>query len=82
LIDFQPFLVEGVIQGMAGAVLSLGLLGSVHSLLITRSEQALLKMLNTGAISFLPLPHIGAILLGGMILGGLGSLASVGKHSR
>jgi cell division transport system permease protein len=77
-----PFLVEGVIQGMTGAVLSLGLLGAVHVLLAGRSERSFLNILNTDTLTFLPLWAIGAILLGGMVLGGLGSLASVGKHSR
>lgn len=77
-----PFLVEGVIQGMAGAVLSLGLLGVVHAFLASRSDQPLLRILNIESIDFLPLSAIGAILLAGMLLGGLGSLASVGKHSR
>lgn len=77
-----PFLVEGVIQGMAGAVLSLGLLSSVYALLAGRSDQPILKILNIESLAFLPLSTISAILLGGMVLGGLGSLASVGKHSR
>jgi cell division transport system permease protein len=78
----MPFLVEGVIQGMAGAVLSLILLGGVYTLLANRSDQPLLTMLNVGSLTFLPLSAIISILLGGMVLGGLGSLASVGKHSR
>jgi cell division transport system permease protein len=77
-----PFLVEGVIQGMAGAVVSLGLLSGVHALLVGRSDQPILKMFNIDSLTFLPLSTIVAILLGGMVLGGLGSLASVGKHSR
>lgn len=77
-----PFLVEGVIQGMAGAILSLVMLGGVHALLASRSEQPILTMLNIETLAFLPFSAIGAILLGGMVLGGLGSLASVGKHSR
>jgi cell division transport system permease protein len=77
-----PFLVEGVIQGMAGAVLSLGLLGVVHALVANRSDQPLLTMLNIQSLVFLPFSAIGAIVLGGIVLGGLGSLASVGKHSR
>jgi len=77
-----PFLVEGMIQGMAGSVLSVSLLGAVHALLTGRSDQPLLKILNIESFTFLPLSAISAILLGGMILGGLGSLASVGKHSR
>jgi cell division transport system permease protein len=77
-----PFLVEGVIQGLAGAAVSLGLLAAVHSLIVTRAEQPLLKVLHVESFKFLPLDAITAILLAGMILGGLGSLASVGRHSR
>lgn len=77
-----PFLVEGVIQGMAGALISLGLLGGVHALLSSRSDQPILRMLSIESLAFLPLSAMAAILLGGMVLGGLGSLASVGKHSR
>jgi hypothetical protein len=39
-------------------------------------------MLNIESLVFLPLSAIGAIVLGGIVLGGLGSLTSVGKHSR
>ena len=77
-----PFLVEGIIQGMAGAVLSLALLSGLHLLLVSRSDQPLLRILNIQPLTFLPLTTIGGILLGGMVLGGLGSLASVGKHSK
>ena len=77
-----PFLVEGVIQGLAGAAVSLGLLAAVHSLIVTRAEQPLLKVLHVESFKFLPLAAITAIRLAGMILGGLGSLASVGRHSR
>jgi cell division transport system permease protein len=77
-----PFLVEGVIQGLAGAVVSLGLLATVHSLIVTRADQPLLKVLHVESFKFLPLAAIAAILLAGMLLGGLGSLASVGRHSR
>jgi cell division transport system permease protein len=77
-----PFLVEGVIQGLAGAVVSLGLLATVHSLIVTRADQPFLKVLHVESFKFLPLAAIAAILLAGMLLGGLGSLASVGRHSR
>jgi len=77
-----PFLVEGIIQGLAGAVISLCLLGGLHALLASHPERTLLKILDLDSLAFLPLSAIGAILLGGMVLGGMGSLASVGKHSR
>ncbi|MGD8353740.1 MAG: permease-like cell division protein FtsX [Pseudomonadota bacterium] len=77
-----PFLVEGVIQGMAGAVLSIALLGVVFLLVTGRSDQPLLVMLNIHSLVFLPIWAMVTILFGGMVLGGLGSLASVGKHSK
>ncbi|MDF1536258.1 MAG: permease-like cell division protein FtsX [bacterium] len=77
-----PFLVEGIIQGLAGAAVSLGFLGAVHAFMVTRADQPLLKILHIESFRFLPPAAIAAILMGGMLLGGLGSLASVGRHSR
>ncbi len=77
-----PFLVEGIIQGFAGAVISLGLLGAVHTFLATRADQPLLRILHIESFQFLPPVAMTAIITGGMLLGGLGSLASVGRHSR
>jgi cell division transport system permease protein len=77
-----PFLVEGIIQGFAGAAISLGLLGAVHTFLATRTDQPLLRILHIESLQFLPPAAMAAIITGGMLLGGLGSLASVGRHSR
>lgn len=77
-----PFLVEGVIQGLAGAMVSLGLLGAVHTFIVARADQPLLKVLQIESFRFLPPVALAAVLVGGMLLGGLGSLASVGRHSR
>ena len=77
-----PFLVEGIIQGFAGADISLGLLGAVHTFLATRTDQPLLRILHIESLQFLPPAALAAIITGGMLLGGLGSLASVGRHSR
>jgi cell division transport system permease protein len=77
-----PFLVEGIIQGLAGSIVSLGLLLVLHRFLATRSELPALKVLHIDSISFLPFLAIVSILASGMVIGGLGSLASVGRHSR
>ena len=77
-----PFLVEGIIQGLAGAIVSLGLLGTVHTFIVTRADQPLLKILHVESFQFLPPVALASILMAGMLLGGLGSLASVGRHSR
>lgn len=77
-----PFLVEGILQGVAGAVLSLALLFGLFQILVQRTGPALLSTFRLDTLSFLPHPLIGLILLGGMVIGGLGSLASVGRHSR
>jgi cell division transport system permease protein len=77
-----PFLVEGIIQGLAGAVVSLGLLAGVHTFIVSRADQPLMKILHIESFKFLPPTAMAAILMGGMLLGGLGSMASVGRHSR
>jgi hypothetical protein len=45
-------------------------------------DSAIFKILGVGAVNFIPPGSVIAILLGGMVLGGLGSLASVGRFSR
>jgi len=77
-----PFLVEGVIQGLAGSVVSLGLLLVLHRFIAMKAELPVLKTLHIDSFSFLPQVTIGLILASGMLIGGLGSLASVGRHSR
>ena len=77
-----PFLLDGVIQGLAGSVVSLGLLLVLHRFIAMRAELPILKTLHIDSFSFLPQVTIGLILASGMLIGGLGSLASVGRHSR
>lgn len=77
-----PFLVEGIIQGLAGSVISLGLLSALHRFLAMRAELPVLRILHLDSLSFLPHIAIVSILASGMLIGGLGSLSSVGRHSR
>jgi len=77
-----PFLIEGLIQGFAGSAISLAMLTILYRVLIVRMDSAIFKILGVGAVNFIPPGSVIAILLGGMVLGGLGSLASVGRFSR
>lgn len=77
-----PFLIEGVIQGLVGAVVSLGLLVGLHLLVLSRFGTTITAAFGADAIRFLPAGTLAAIVTGGIILGGVGSLASVGKFSR
>lgn len=77
-----PFLVEGILQGVAGSILSLGLLLALYRFLVIKAGPVLLNTFYMDTLSFLPRTSIVLILASGMILGGLGSLASVGRHSR
>jgi len=77
-----PFLVEGIIQGLAGSIVSIGFLLALYRFLATRSELPILKVLHIDSLSFMPLSAIISILASGMLIGGIGSLASVGRHSR
>ena len=72
-----PFLIEGVLQGALGAVLSLAALGACYYAFLHNAGN-LLGMNPAGAgLSFLPVGHLAAILCGGVLLGFIGSLTSL-----
>jgi len=77
-----PFLIEGLLQGLAGSAISLALLTILYKVLTGQMDSAIFKILGTGTVHFIPFGSVMAILIGGMVLGGLGSLASVGRFSR
>lgn len=77
-----PFLIEGLLQGLAGSAISLGMLIVLYKVLSGQVDSAIFRILGTGTVNFIPPWSVVAILLGGMALGGLGSLASVGRFSR
>jgi len=77
-----PFLIEGIIQGLAGAVISLGMLIILHNIVQTRFQETLLRVFRYESLSFLPTYFIVTIIAGGMVIGGIGSLASVGRFSK
>jgi cell division transport system permease protein len=75
-----PFFLEGILQGALGASLAVGLCYGLFSLLMTWVRPMGELFLDLSLIQFLPLPVIAGILLGGALLGGLGSLFSL-RHT-
>jgi len=77
-----PFLIEGLMQGLAGSAISIGLLVILYQVLVARIDSTVFQILGIASLRFLPPVAVIAILVGGMALGGVGSLASVGRFSR
>jgi cell division transport system permease protein len=75
-----PFFLEGVLQGVLGASLALGLCYGLFSMLMTWIQPMGEFLLDFSLLQFLPLPVIASMLLGGALLGGLGSLFSL-RHT-
>lgn len=74
-----PFLIEGMLQGIAGAVMSLVILAGAYLAFLHNADIfSSIGTMESGLV-FLPLPHMAALLLGGAALGVLGSLASLKK---
>jgi len=72
-----PFLIEGVLQGGAGASLSLLLLVAMYEGFLHNTGGFLTFNPATAGLSFLPLEYAGGILLAGVLLGFMGSLTSL-----
>jgi cell division transport system permease protein len=72
-----PYLVEGVIQGGAGAVLAIAALFGLYELFMYNADSFLTFNPVTSGLSFLPPEYLGALLLSGVVLGFVGSLTSL-----
>jgi cell division transport system permease protein len=69
-----PFVVEGILQGGAGALLAMILLWVLFGVANARYGAVAAQTLGLGAITFLPLSLAVTIVLGGMLLGCVGGL--------
>ena len=69
-----PFVVEGILQGGAGALLAMILLWALFGVANARYGAMAAQTLGLGAITFLPLSLALTIVLGGMLLGCVGGL--------
>ncbi len=72
-----PFLIEGFVQGLIGAVLGLFGLAAVHHWVILRLQQALELNLAEDPLAALPLEYSASLLLVGCLLGVLGAWTAV-----
>ena len=72
-----PFLIEGIVQGAAGAVISLlALLGCYFAFLKNADVFLGINPASAG-LSFLPATHLAGVVLGGVLLGFIGSATSL-----
>jgi cell division transport system permease protein len=72
-----PFLVEGIIQGGAGALLAMGLLLGLYEGFLHNAGSFLTFNPVAAGLSFLPMEYVYGILLAGVMLGFIGSLTSL-----
>jgi len=72
-----PFLIEGVLQGAAGAVISLAALGACYFAFLHNAGNFLGVNPAGAGLTFLPAGHLAGILCGGILLGFIGSLTSL-----
>jgi cell division transport system permease protein len=69
-----PFVVEGILQGGAGALLAIGLLWGVFAVARVRFGTMAIDVLGAGPVTFLPLELALLVVGGGMLLGCVGGL--------
>jgi cell division transport system permease protein len=77
-----PFLLEGILQGALGGMLSLGASYALFALFLQEGLRTLLLAAGVGGITFLPLLHQFLLVLAGIFLGFSGSLISLRKFVR
>ncbi len=72
-----PFLLEGLIQGLIGGMLSILLLLGMHLLFLHNASNFLSFNPATAGLSFLPLEYVAGLIIAGVLLGFIGSLAAL-----
>jgi cell division transport system permease protein len=73
----MPFLIEGLLQGLAGGLLSLALIVAIYQLFLHNASNFLSFNPATSGLAFLPLEFMLGLVLAGALLGFLGSLTSL-----
>ncbi|MBE0577283.1 MAG: ABC transporter permease [Desulfuromonadales bacterium] len=77
-----PYLVEGALQGLLGGVTALGLSFLVFQVVLQKSLGSLLLITGIDTIHFLPPVWQGMLVVGGSLIGLLGSLFALRKFVR
>ncbi len=71
-----PFLLEGIVQGVTGAVLAILFLGGIYLGLLQNAEN-FLALSPASGIAFLPPEYLAGLVILGIIIGFFGSLTSL-----
>lgn len=74
-----PLILQGMVQGLSGAVIALAALGLAHTLLAPRLEPLLTVTIGLTRAVFLSPPEIVLLVGGGATLGALGGLCAKGR---
>ena len=77
-----PFYIEGILQGLLGAVFALAMLFGFFQLFLMRVYEPLRSLLGNFPAQFLNSEQMAALALGGVIIGLLGTQVSVGRYLR
>ncbi len=77
-----PFYLEGIFQGLAGAGLAWGLLFALFQLFLSQVYDPLKVLLGDFPLRFLPWEYGAGFILGGVLLGILGTRVSVGRYAK
>ena len=77
-----PFYIEGVLQGFFGAFLSLLILFIFFHLFVAEVYDPLKSLLGNFPLYFLSLEQAAAMIIGGVVLGFIGTQVSVGRYLR
>ncbi len=71
-----PFLLEGIVQGVTGALLAILFLGGIY-LALLRNAENFLALSPASGIGFLPPEYLAGLVILGVIIGFVGSLTSL-----
>ncbi|BCS53673.1 cell division protein FtsX [Geobacter sp. SVR] len=74
-----PFLIEGILQGGAGALVAMALLFGLYEGFLHNAGSFMAFNPSAAGLSFLPLEYVGGLVLAGILLGFAGSLTSLNR---
>ena len=73
-----PLLLQGMLQGLLGALLALAILTAAYRLVAPYIDPVLTVTVGLPSLDFLPLPHLALLVVAGTLLGGFGGFLARG----